>query len=190
MEKEIILWREIPLIIILLLIASALLIRGVWYILNIIKWFGVPNVTTNEKIIHTLLEEIKLDKNSVFMDLGAWEWTIVQKVQEKNPDTRCIGIEFAPTAFAKAKAKQKENGWNYELLNKNLFSTDISQATHIYCYLMPHLMNRLRKKVSSECKSGTLIYVNAFPVPNLRPIREIEIEKNGKFIKKLFVYKV
>ena len=177
-------------ILILFLIALFFIYKGLSIILQIFKGHGVPNVTSNQDIIQALEKEIVLDSDSVFFDLGAGNGTIVSMVQSLHPESRCIGIEAAPVAFKLAERKKKNSWWSYELLKQDLFATDLSQATHIYSYLMPHLMKKVWNKISTECKPWTLFYVNAFEIPDVKAIKEIELERKGKFVKKLWVYEV
>jgi len=175
---------------ILFFVALFLIYKGIVIIIQIFKWYGVPNVTSNQDILEALKKEIILDKDSVFIDLWAGNGTIVSTVQETFPEARCIGIEFAPMAFTLAKRRKDKIWWTYTLLKQDIFKTDLSEATHIYSYLMPHLMTKVWEKIKNECKPWTLFYVNAFEINNVKAIKEVEVERKGKFLKKMRVYEV
>ena len=68
---------------------------------------------------------------------------------------------------------------------------DLSDANVIYCYLLPHFMGPLWKKLRQECKPGTLLYSYAFSVPGVTPETVMQPHPKGRErLGKLMVYKV
>jgi len=175
---------------ILLLLALYLVRKGGKILFQIIRGYGVPNVTSHQKIWDALIKELSLKTWDVFLDLWAGEGKIVAQVQQAFPGANCIGIEYAPEAYTLALKYKETSWWTYTLLKENIFSAHLSCAMHLYCYLMPHLMEKLWAKVSTKAKPWTLLYVNAFPIKSQTPLKHIIIESSEKFVKQLFVYEV
>lgn len=76
-----------------------------------------------------------------------------------------------------------------KIIYGDIFRADIGEATHIYCYLHPTVMNRLEKKIINECKKGTRIVVNDYPFSTLKSQDSISTVIDGNPLsKKIYTY--
>lgn len=166
------------------------LLYGVWYLSNIIFGYWIPNVSTNKLLYDTLLNNLSLKRWDTFIDLWCWDWEVVSLVSNKFPDTQCIGYEYWPRAYKRAIKFKEENNWMYKLYHKDFFKVDLSEASVIYCFLIPHLMKKVWKKINNECKPETLVYSNSFPIPEVEPILQLTVKSEHWTIKTIYVYKV
>lgn len=166
------------------------LIYWILYITNILLWYGVPNVTTPESIHTLLLNNILLDERDVFIDLWCGEWVVLEQVQKKFPNTLCLWYEQWFTAYKKAVTRKKQNKLHYALSRKDFFAQDISSVTVIYTYLMPHLMKKVWQKIATECKPWTLLYSNAFQIPDIEPTNTFTTLSPAWKEKTLYLYTV
>jgi len=152
--------------------------------------YGVPNIATNDELVKILVADLSLSAGDLFVDMGCGDGMVLEWVQNAFPHAVCTWYEYAPVAYKKAIARKKKNKWKYFLKKRNLFDADVSCADVVFCFLMPHLMSKVWKKVKSECKPGALLYVNAFAIPHVASLKKISmIAKNG-VEKVIFVYRV
>ena len=68
-----------------------------------------------------------------------------------------------------------------KILNQDLFTTDISQATVVTLYLLPSLNQKLIPKLNKELKPGTRIVSQSFDMgPQNPPLKTIDV--NGRSV--------
>ena len=173
---------------ILLVLAIVFFLIWVHILIEIFKSHGVPDVQTRSELIDELASHLRLDEKSVFVDLWCGSGEVVYQLQKHFPSSSFHGIESRIYPVWKARKRNSENG--VHIHKQNFFTTDLSWMTHIYCYLMPHLMTRVRKKIAWECASWTMVYVNAFPVEWVEPLTKIDLWKQKSFSRCVYVYQV
>lgn len=88
--------------------------------------------------------------------------------------------------YQDAIKRREENGMNYEIRHEDFFTSDIHNVQIFYCYMLPYMMGRIWNKISSECKSGTLLYSSSFPVPGKEAKKRITLKGDAR----IFVYEV
>jgi len=111
-------------------------------------------------------------------------------IESNNPWIITRWYEVNKDYYNLAKDKQKNHDNKFQIFNTNFFSADISDANIIYCYLMPHLMKSVRKKIKKECKSWTILYSNSFKIPKIKTESILRCESDTKFLNIIYVYKV
>lgn len=156
----------------------------VWF--QMIFWYGVPYVETPDYKIKFLLAHFKLKKGSTFLEIGCGDACITQQLQEAYPESHCIWIENSFFPYHRAVARRRKTSWKYEIQRWDFFARDISNIDVFYCYLIPYIMPRVWRKISEECKKGTLLYSSAFAVDGVKAKQQIEI-KEGVYI---YVYEL
>jgi len=172
-------------IILLVLIISFTFFYVIW-LWNNIK-YKVPQVSTfnsDLKLLKNVFDKYNLQQKSI-VDLWSGTWKMIRLFEkEYNMKTTWFEIDFLNVIVSKILAKL------YNLKSsstrKNYFSADLWEFDFIYTYLFPVLMENIEKKIWSECKKGTIIFVNAFPFKKHTPIKIFQ--KNWK--DKIFVYEI
>lgn len=147
----------------------------------------IPFITTKEKAIGTIIKELQLKNDSVLYDLGCGDGTILIEAIKNTPGARGVGVEKGVIPFLLARIKTHK--LPIKIIYEDIFQADISEATHIYCYLHPTVMDRLEKKIINECKKGTRIVVNDYPFATLKPQSSIPTVVDGDPLsKKIYTY--
>ena len=92
---------------------------------------------------------------------------------------------FIPFILAKITLRKS----NSRVYIKNLLKTDLCNATHLYLYLFPEIMEKLWLKINHECKKGARVVSCDFEFKDIAPDETIILE-NTKYQlgKKLYVY--
>lgn len=151
---------------------------------NVVFRGFAPFISTKRKIIKQIIKALNIKESDVIMELGCGQAGFLSMVREKYPNNKLIGIEYSILPFIIAGIQNALSGAKIEIRKKNIFKTDVGEASIIYCYLNKATMVKLEEKFKSECKSGTQIISFIFPMPNVKARQEITSE-NGE---KIFFY--
>lgn len=181
---------KITIIFALLLFILLLILVGFYviWVIDAIK-IKVPYVNTKRRAIKLIVKEFDLKDDDVLYDLGSGSGDLLVQASINNPKIKAYGYELGRVPFLISKFNT--SGFkNITLKRENLFNADIENATKIYCYLGTSMMKKLEPYVLNKCKKGTLIYSTDFKFPTLKHIKEIDLSKDGRLSKKLYVYKV
>jgi hypothetical protein len=108
-------------------------------------------------------------------------------------DAKYIGIENVtfPLILARVRAwwHKKKNGTTIEILNQDFFHRDLSDATHIFTYLYPNVMDDLLPKLDRELKPGTRLVSVTFKFTQKQPIAEFDLKRSKyKLARKIYLY--
>lgn len=153
-----------------------------------VPFIGIPN-----NVLKDIEKEFILKDDSVIYDLGCGDGRVLFHLAKKNPKLKYIGIENSPFPFVIAKTlswwHKKRDNLNVEILKKDFFDVDLSNATHIFTYLYPNVMDDLLPKLDKELKRGTVLISSSFHFTTKREVREVDL-KRGKYQlgKLLYIY--
>lgn len=149
----------------------------------------IPFIATREKALRTISKELQLTNNSVLYDLGCGNGNILIEAIKNTPGARGVGVEKGIIPFLLARIKTRK--LPIEIIYGDIFQADIGEATHIYCYLHPTVMDRIEQKIVKECKKGTRVVVNDYPFATLKPHGSISTVADGDPLsKKIYTYTV
>jgi SAM-dependent methyltransferase len=93
---------------------------------------------------------------------------------------RGYGVDIDPRLVAEANANARNTGVadRVRFEQKDVFETDIREATVVTLYLLTGLVNRLKPKLMRELKPGTRIIAHDFGFTDWAPDRSVNISKN------------
>lgn len=121
-------------------------------------------------------------------DIGCGKGALLAHTISHTKNTHGVGIEINPFAFLLAKIKTRN--LPIKIVREDFFHTSLSNATHIYCYLLPSFVKKIEQKIVAECAPGTRIVVCDFGFETLSPIETISLKEHGALTKKLYVYQL
>jgi ribosomal protein L11 methylase PrmA len=136
-------------------------------------------VPTWQPVVYRMLELAEVTSNDVVYDLGSGDGRIVIIAAQKY-GARGVGIDIDPQRIKEAQENIAKNnvGNLVKVMNADLFSTDISEATVVTLYLLPSLNEKLKPKLMKELKPGTRIVSHAFDMGDWKPEKELDV--NGR----------
>ena len=128
-----------------------------------------------------MLNVAKVTSKDVIYDLGSGDGRIVITAA-KERGARGVGIDIDPQRIKEAEENARQAGVTdkVKFLQKDLFETDISEATVVTLYLLPNLNLRLRPKLFKELKPGTRIVSHSFDMGDWKPDQTIDV--NGRSV--------
>lgn len=163
---------------------------ALFFIFEIISIFttDAPFVPIPEDIEEKIIENLKLDDRSVLYDLGCGDGRILQKALEKYPGIRAVGIDVAFVPYFLAKFRTRKNK-NIEIRRENIFTAEVSDATHIFIYLFPAASEKLLPILEKKVRGGTRVVSCDFEDKNRKADEIITLGENtaGRG-KRLIVY--
>lgn len=143
----------------ILVVASVILMSMVY---SALRW-GIGPVPTSPKVKKALIPLLPPLSHGIIYELGAGFGNLAFTLGEHYPDCQVIAIEVSPVPYFWMKIR---NGFNPKLniIRKDFFQLNLSDASLIVCYLYPGAMERLEKKLAQECpKAAILTHTFAFP---------------------------
>lgn len=129
--------------------------------------FGVPFVPTRQHSLKEVFQPITFGKKDVFFDLGAGDGRLVFFANRRY-GIKAVGIELNPILYLYSRFKARVTGNQaVKFYRRNFFDQNLSEATVIYLFLFPEVVNRLYPKFKKECKKGTIIISHGFQITAL-----------------------
>ena len=119
-------------------------------------------VPTRQSVVDAMLKVANVKPGDVVYDLGCGDGRIV--VSAALLGARGVGIDIDPKRVAEANENVKKHGVGdrVKILNQDLFTTDLSEATVVTLYLLPNLNLKLRPTLWKTLKPGTRIVSHDF----------------------------
>jgi hypothetical protein len=128
----------------------------------------VPYVPTEYGFLPPIAEALKIGPNDVVYDLGCGDGRLLFYCARHYPQARFVGVErnIILALFVRIK-KVLLRTKNIEILRKNIFDTDFTDATRIYVFLLPEVMRDIAPKLIAPH-----IVSRAFEIPGRIAERE------------------
>lgn len=138
---------------------------------------GAPWVPTRKDDLSTIIEALKLTKESVFYDIGCGDGRLVIAAAERGANATGLEISLLPYIIAHIRRLFSPTRSRIQIKYKNLWNTNLSDATHIYFFLMPAMFPRLMEKLKKELKPGSIMVSYVWPLPQWTPTEVIKRDK-------------
>jgi 16S rRNA A1518/A1519 N6-dimethyltransferase RsmA/KsgA/DIM1 with predicted DNA glycosylase/AP lyase activity len=149
-----------------------------------------PFVSTHSGVVDQIVQSLQLGGDSVLYDLGCGDGRIIARASELHPEMEAVGVEVGFIPYFTAKFLTRANK-KIKIRRENIFEADISQATHIFLYLYPRVVNRLIDKIRTQCAPGTVIVSCDFEISSCTPIKVVALDNPGSDrCQKLFIYQL
>lgn len=160
-------------------------------------WTGfhakVPFVPVSSSVLPDIYKALEIKEGSVVYDLGCGEGRVLFYCSRLVPKATYIGIENSPFPLLLARFRgwwhTKMTGTKIEIINKDFFQQDLSNATHIFTYLYPNVMDDLLPKFDRELKPGTRLVSVSFKFTQKQPTLLIDLKRSKyKLARHIYVY--
>jgi len=157
-----------------------------------------PFVSTPMTVVDAMLELASVGPSDVVVDLGSGDGRLVITAVTKFGARSGFGVDIDPTLVDYANRKAQEAGVTarVQFFVRDLFVTDVRDATVVTVYLLPIAMNRLEEKLLAELAPGTRVVSHDYPFRGWRAERVVALdvpEKSdytGRRSTSLYLYRV
>lgn len=142
---------------------------------------GVPYVPTPQAVVDRMLDMAKVTAQDYLIDLGSGDGRIVVTAAKKF-GARGFGVDLNPVRISEANENARKNGVTDKVAfyQRNLFETDLTQATVITMYLLPRVNLELRPKLL-ELKPGTRLVSHDFDMGDWKADAAMRMDAPDKF---------
>lgn len=152
------------------------------------RFTQIPN-----SVFKDVEKNLEIKNNSVVYHLGCGDGRILFYLIKQNPQARFIGVEDNKFLLLLARLR---NWWNkilrknqVEFVKEDFFDHDLSQATHVFTYLYPNIMDDIISKFDKELKKGTRLVSLNFHFTGKKAISEIQLKKlSYQPARKIYIY--
>lgn len=141
----------------------------------------VPYVPTPQDVVDKMLQMARVGSADYLIDLGSGDGRIVVTAAKKH-GARGFGVDINPTRVAEAVANADKAGVadKAAFYQRDLFQTDLTQATVISMYLLPRVNLDLRPKLL-DLKPGTRIVSHDFDMGDWKPDNHLRFHSKEKY---------
>jgi len=129
-----------------------------------------PFVISADEVVHRMLSMADVGPADYLIDLGSGDGRI-PIAAAKRYGTRGLGVDLDPDLVALSRSNAAREGVadkaRFEL--RDLFETDLSQASVVAFYLLPNVAEQLRPKLLKELKPGARIVAHDYDLGEWLP---------------------
>jgi methyltransferase family protein len=142
---------------------------------------SVPYVPTPQDVVERMLQIARVGPGDYVIDLGSGDGRIVVTAAKKF-GARGFGVDLSPDRIKESNENARKAGVTDRaaFYQRNLFETDLSQATVITMYLLPRVNIELRPKLL-QLRPGTRVVSHDFSMDDWKPDTQITMETPGKW---------
>lgn len=127
-----------------------------------------PLYLTQPRALQALLECLPEDLDGACLDAGAGIGSFILRVAPLRPRLHFSGIERSPLVCLLGDLRCRLNRRGRVRFG-DLWRTPLGDYRVVYAFLSPEAMEGLWNKACKEMEAGSLLLVNAFPVPGVDP---------------------
>jgi hypothetical protein len=142
---------------------------------------SVPYVPTPQDVVERMLQIARVGPTDYVIDLGSGDGRIVVTAAKQH-GARGFGVDLNPDRIRESNENARKHGVTDKVAfyQRNLFETDLSQATVITMYLLPRVNLELRPKLLN-LKPGTRIVSHDFSMEDWKPDTQVTMDVPAKW---------
>jgi hypothetical protein len=142
----------------------------------------VPYVPTPPAVVMAMLETARVTGDDVVFDLGSGDGRIVIAAAASF-GARGVGVEIDPELVRLARDNARDAGVEdrVSFLERDLFETDLRDATVVTLYLLPIVNYRLQPRLLEQLRPGARVVSHAFDMADWNPDLEFQVDDRWVF---------
>lgn len=137
-----------------------------------------PFAATPMSVVNEMLELADVKPSDYVVDLGSGDGRLVLVAVSRFGARGGFGVDLDATLVDYANRKAMDDGVfdRAQFFERDLFATDISQATVVTVYLLPIAMDDLQRKLLRELAPGTRVVSHDYPFRSWRAERVVALD--------------
>ena len=163
---------------IIIALFSILFITLEFYVGIVGRIKGAPFVASKPDRIRTMVALANIREGMRAIDLGSGDGSIV--IATARLGAIATGVEMNPFLIPYSRWRARRAGVHERttFIHGEIKNVPLHDADVIFVYLLPNLLARISKKLSSELKTGAHVISNGFPINGWTPVQK----KDGVFL--------
>jgi hypothetical protein len=157
-----------------------------------------PSVPTPTSVVDEIMKLAEVGPDDYVVDLGSGDGRLVIAAVAKYNARGGFGVDISPmmVTLSNQNAAQAGVADRVKFYERDLFVTDVREATVVTIYLLPSIMGKVEKKLLAELKPGTRVVAHDFPFPSWRAEKAISVNSLDKIkvtgfeLTQLYLYRV
>ena len=157
-----------------------------------------PSVYTPANVVDEIMSLANVGPGDYVVDLGSGDGRLVIAAVAKYRARGGFGVDINPMMITLSNENATKAGVSdrVKFYERDLFATDVSEATVVTIYLLPSIMGKVEQKLLAELKPGARVVVHDFPFPNWKADKVIAVDSlekiatTGFAFTQLYVYTV
>ena len=157
-----------------------------------------PSIYTPNSIVDEIMKLAEVGPNDYVVDLGSGDGRLVITAVAKYKARGGFGVDISRMMVTLSNQNAAQAGVDdrVKFYERDLFVTDVREATVVTIYLLPSIMGKVEKKLLAELRPGTRVVCHDFPFPSWRAEKVIavdsldKIKTTGLAFTQLYLYRV
>ena len=141
-----------------------------------------PSVYTPAGVVDEIMKMAAVGPGDYVIDLGSGDGRLVIAAVAKYKARGGFGVDISPMMITLSNQNAEKAGVadRVRFYERDLFATDVSEATVVTIYLLPSIMGKVEKKLLAELKPGARVVVHDFPFPSWTADKVIAVDSLDK----------
>jgi SAM-dependent methyltransferase len=127
-----------------------------------------PYAATPDSVVQAMLTLADVGARDYVIDLGSGDGRLVIAAAARGARGLGVDIDAQLVEIARREAHHARVADRAQFVEKDLFETDVSEASVVTIYLLPSIMGRIAQKLAAELKPGARVVTHDFPLPGWR----------------------
>lgn len=130
-----------------------------------------PYVPSDQGNVERMLRMVQLRDDDVVLDLGSGDGRIVLTAARMNRKLRGFGVDIDEKLVKQSNDAAAKRGVadRVQFFHRNVFDTDLREATVIAMWLWPEMQRLLRPVILAQARPGTRVITNLWDLGSWRP---------------------
>jgi hypothetical protein len=141
-----------------------------------------PSIYTPPSIVDEIMKLAAVGADDYVVDLGSGDGRLVIAAVAKYKARGGFGVDISPMMVTLSNQNAEKAGVadRVRFYERDLFATDVRDATVVTIYLLPSIMGKVERKLRAELAPGTRVVCHDFPFPSLRAEKVIGVDAPDK----------
>jgi SAM-dependent methyltransferase len=143
---------------------------------------------TPDDVVEKALDAVSLTKEDTVYDLGCGDGRVLIRAAQR-AGCKGYGVDVDDELLQRAQAAivKARLGHLVRVEKKDMYATDLRQASVVYLYVLPSMLTRLKPQLA-QLRPGSRVISHEFPIKGYKPDRVIKYQATDGYDHMLYVW--